>query len=263
MKVAVVGLGTEGKNAVKSLINYGYKVYASDMQKNVELNYNSAIDVDLGYHDFDKINSADAVVLSPSLWSSKIGEKIRSRKKSLSDILADHKSIFTIGVTGTNGKTTTCFMIKEILEKAGFNVLIGGNAGGGFGGYTKLILETSKQKCDILIVEVCDMTLDFCSYAFDFDMIVVTNIGHDHMDFHNSLENYRNSLSRFLEGKTAILNGQDEFLAEIKDYPAKTFFFGNGYRDLNLFGKFNMQNAAAAEKVAQFLEIPKVILTKH
>ena len=211
MKVAVVGLGTEGKNAVKSLINYGYKVYASDMQKNVELNYNSAIDVDLGYHDFDKINSADAVVLSPSLWSSKIGEKIRSRKKSLSDILADHKSIFTIGVTGTNGKTTTCFMIKEILEKAGFNVLIGGNAGGGFGGYTKLILETSKQKCDILIVEVCDMTLDFCSYAFDFDMIVVTNIGHDHMDFHNSLENYRNSLSRFLEGKTAILNGQDEF----------------------------------------------------
>ncbi|MGZ7049433.1 MAG: NAD(P)-binding domain-containing protein, partial [Methanobacterium sp.] len=36
MKIAVVGLGTEGKNAVKSLINHGYKVYASDMQKNVE-----------------------------------------------------------------------------------------------------------------------------------------------------------------------------------------------------------------------------------
>ena len=257
MKVAVVGLGTEGKNAVKSLVNYGYKVYASDMQKNVELKYNPSIDIDLGYHDFDKIDSADAVVLSPSLWSSKIGEQIRSNKKSLFDILADHKSIFTIGVTGTNGKTTTCFMIKEILEKAGFNVLIGGNAGGGFGGYTKLILETSKQKCDILIVEVCDMTLDFCSYAFDFDLIVVTNIGHDHMDFHNSLENYRNSLSKFLKGKTAILNEQDEFLAEIKDHPAKTLFFGNGYRDLKLFGKFNLQNAAAAEKVAQFLEIPE------
>lgn len=262
MKVAVVGLGTEGKNAVKSLINYGYKVYASDMQKNVELKYNSAVDLDLGYHDFDKIDSADAVVLSPSLWSSKIGEKIRSHKKSLSDILADHKSIFTIGVTGTNGKTTTCFMIKEILEKAGFNVLIGGNAGGGFGGYTKLILETSKQKCDILIVEVCDMTLDFCSYAFDFDLVVVTNIGHDHMDFHNSLENYRNSLGRFLKGKTAILNGQDEFLAGIKDYPDETFFFGNGHRDLRLFGEFNLQNAAAAEKVAQFLEIPQSDIDK-
>jgi UDP-N-acetylmuramoylalanine-D-glutamate ligase len=257
MKVAVVGLGTEGKNAVRSLINYGYKVYASDMQKNVELRYNPAVDIDLGHHDFDKINSADAVVLSPSLWTSKIGEKIRSRKKSLFDILADHKSIFTIGVTGTNGKTTTCYMIKEILEKAGFNVLVGGNAGGGFGGYTKLILETSKRKYDILIVEVCDMTLDFCSYAFNFDLIVVTNIGHDHMDFHNSLENYRNSLSKFLKGKTAILNEQDGFLAGMGDYPSKTYFFGNGYRDLKLFGKFNLQNAAAAEKVAQFLEIPQ------
>jgi UDP-N-acetylmuramoylalanine--D-glutamate ligase len=257
MKVAVVGLGTEGKNAVRSLINYGYKVYASDMQKSVELRYNPAVDIDLGYHDFDKINSADAVVLSPSLWTSKIGEKIRSHKKSLFDILADHKSIFTIGVTGTNGKTTTCYMIKEILEKAGLNVLVGGNAGGGFGGYTKLILETSKRKYDILIVEVCDMTLDFCSYAFDFDMIVVTNIGHDHMDYHNSLENYRNSLSKFLNGKTAVLNEQDEFLAGIGNYPAKTFFFGNGHRDLKLFGRFNLQNAAAAEKVAQFLEIPQ------
>ncbi len=258
MKVAVVGLGTEGKNAVKSLINHGYKVYASDMQKNLELKYNPAIDLDLGYHDFDKINSADAVVLSPSLWSSKIGEEIRSRKKSLFDVLPDHKSIFTIGVTGTNGKTTTCHMIKEILEKSGFDVLVGGNAGGGFEGYTKLILETSKQKYDILIVEVCDMTLDFCSYAFDFDLIVVTNMGHDHMDYHNSIENYRNSLSRFLEGKTAILNEQDEILAGIGDYPAKTFFFGNGHRDLKLFGKFNLQNAAAAEKVAQFLEIPEM-----
>ncbi len=255
MKIAVVGLGTEGKNAVKSLINYGYQVYASDMQKNLELNSNNALDVDLGYHDFDKIDSADAVVVSPSLWSSKIGMKIRSKKRALSDIIADHKSIFTIGVTGTNGKTTTCYMIKEILKKAGLNVLVGGNAGGGFEGYTKLILESSKEKYDVMIVEVCDMTLDFCSYAFDFDLVVVTNIGHDHMDHHNSLENYKDSLSTFLEGKTAILNGEDELLTQIKEYPSETFFFGNMDGNLNLFGKFNLQNAAAAEKVAQFLDI--------
>ncbi|MGZ7069864.1 MAG: Mur ligase family protein [Methanobacterium sp.] len=255
MKIAVVGLGTEGKNAVKSLINHGYKVYASDMQKNVELNPNTALDVDLGHHDFDKIDSADAVVVSPSLWSSKIGKKIRSKKRALSDILADHKSVFTIAVTGTNGKTTTCYMIKEILEKAGHNVLVGGNAGGGFDGYTKLILESSNQKYDVLVVEVCDMTLDFCSYAFDFDLVVVTNVGHDHMDHHNSLENYINSLSRFLKGKKAVLNGQDELLYHIKDYPSETFFFGNMDRNLKLFGQFNLQNAAAAEKVAKFLDV--------
>ncbi|MGF7117852.1 Mur ligase family protein [Methanobacterium oryzae] len=257
MKVAVVGLGTEGKNAVKSLINYGYKVYASDMQKNMELDCNTAVDIDLGYHDFEKINSADAVVLSPSLWSSKIGEKIRSSKKFLSDILPDHKTVFTIGVTGTNGKTTTCFMIREILENAGFNVLVGGNAGGGFEGYTKLILESSKQKYDVLVVEVCDMTLDFCSYAFDFDLVVVTNMGQDHMDFHNSLENYKDSISKFIKEKTAILNEQDQILAQMGNYPSKTLFFGNGHRDLKLFGQYNLQNAAAAAKVAQFLEIPE------
>lgn len=257
MKIAVVGLGTEGKNAVKSLINYGYKVYASDMQKNMELNCNTAVDIDLGYHDFEKINSADAVVLSPSLWSSKIGEKIRSNKKCLSDILPHHKTVFTIGVTGTNGKTTTCFMIREILEKAGLNVLVGGNAGGGFDGYTKLILESSKQKYDVLVVEVCDMTLDFCSYVFDFDLVVVTNVGQDHMDFHKSLENYRDSLSQFVKGKTAILNEQDQILTQMGNYPSQTLFFGNGHRNLKLFGQYNLQNASAAAKVAQFLEIPE------
>lgn len=257
MKIAVVGLGTEGRNAVKSLINYGYKVYASDMQKNMELNCNVAVDVDFGYHDFEKINSADAVVLSPSLWGSKIGEKLRSSKKFLSDILADHKTVFTIGVTGTNGKTTTCFMIKEILEKAGLNVLVGGNAGGGFQGYTKLILESSKQKYDVIVVEVCDMTLDFCSYAFDFDLVVVTNMGMDHMDFHNSIDNYKDSLGKFIEGKIAVLNEKDKILSKMGDYPLQTFFFGNGHRDLKLFGEFNLQNAAAAATVANILEIPE------
>lgn len=256
MKIAVVGLGTEGKNAVKSLINHGHKVYASDMQKNVELNSNTSLDIDLGYHDFDKIDSADAVVISPSLWDSKIGEKIRSNKRALSDILADHKSVFTIGVTGTNGKTTTCHMIKEILQKAGLNVLVGGNAGGGFEGYTNLILESSNQKYDVLIVEVCDMTLNFCSYAFNFDLVVVTNVGHDHMEHHNSLENYKNSLSNFIKGKTAILNGNDEILVSIGDHSSKTLFYQNLDGSISLFGRFNLQNAAAAQKVAQFLNIP-------
>lgn len=257
MKIAVVGLGTEGRNAVKSLINYGYKVYASDMQEIMDLNCNVAVDVDFGYHDFEKINSADAVVLSPSLWSSKIGEKLRSSKKFLSDILADHKTVFTIGVTGTNGKTTTCFMIKEILEKTGLNVLVGGNAGGGFQGYTKLILESSKQRYDVIVVEVCDMTLDFCSYAFDFDLVVVTNMGMDHMDFHNSIDNYKTSLGKFIEGKIAVLNKKDKMLSKMGDYPLETFFFGNGDRNLKLFGEFNLQNAAAAAAVANILEIPE------
>lgn len=259
MKVAVVGLGNEGKNAVKSLLSHGHQVYASDMNKQIELNDFNGVDIDLGHHDIDKINSSDAVVLSPSLWGSKIAEEIKSKNKLLSDVLTSHRSIFTIGVTGTNGKTTTCFMIKAILEKSGLNVLIGGNAGGGFDGYTELILEASSEvsdkKYDVLIVEVCDMTLDFCDYNFDFDVVVVTNIGRDHMDFHKSLENYSESICKFLKGKKAVLNRNDEFLLKLNDCTAETSFFNKYDGTLKVFGEFNRQNAAAALNASKILDI--------
>lgn len=259
MKVAVVGLGNEGKNALKSLLNRGHHVYASDMNKNIELDHFNCADVDLGYHDLRRINSADAVVLSPGLWNSELAKKIRSKTKTLSDVLKNHKSIFTIGVTGTNGKTTTSFMIKEILENAGLNVLIGGNAGGGFQGYTELILEASSESSnyDVMVVEVCDMTLDFCDQTFDFDVVVATNIGHDHLNFHKSIENYGKSVCKFLKGKKAVLNEKDKFLSKMKDCADETFFFDRYSGELNIFGEFNRQNAAAALNAVKILKIPE------
>jgi len=257
MKIAVVGLGVEGKNAVKSLLDYGFDVYASDMDENIEVDSSfDNIDLDLGHHDLDKIYSADAVVLSPALWNTELGRRLRKKNKILSDVLEGYKSIFTVGVTGTNGKTTTCLMIKDILEMAGLNVLVGGNAGGGFDGYTKLILEASKNNFNILIVEVCDMTLDFCDYTFDFDIVVVTNIGRDHLNVHHSLKNYQKSLCRFLESKTAILNKNDVFLSEIAYCADKAILFGETNKKLKVFGRFNLLNAAAAEEVAKALNIP-------
>jgi UDP-N-acetylmuramoylalanine--D-glutamate ligase len=259
MKVAVVGLGNEGKNALRSLLNRGHHVYASDMNKNIELDHFNCADVDLGHHDLQRISSADAVVLSPGLWNTELAKKIRSKTKTLSDVLKNHKYIFTIGVTGTNGKTTTSFMIKEILENAGLNVLIGGNAGGGFKGYTELILKASSErsKYDAMVVEVCDMTLDFCDQTFDFDVVVVTNIGNDHMNFHKSLENYGKSICKFLKGKKAVLNGKDRFLSDMKDCADETFFFSKYNGELNIFGEFNRQNAAAALTAVKIMEIPE------
>ena len=48
-----------------------------------------------------------------------IAKEIISDHKMLSDILTAHKSVLTIAVTGTNGKTTTCYMLRDILEKSG------------------------------------------------------------------------------------------------------------------------------------------------
>lgn len=266
MKVAVIGLGVEGKNALHSLLNYGHQVYASDLKKNLKIDdpQNGEYEFELGNHDWDKINSAEAVVVSPSLWDVPKFKKLIPNDKHISNVLNQHRSIFTIGVTGTNGKTTTCYMIKEILEKSGFKVLIGGNAGGGFEGYTKIMLEAShdSQKSshkdyDILVVEVCDMTLNFCSYNFDFDLMVVTNLEIDHLNVHQSLQNYQKSLKKFLNGKKAVLNVNDKLLSLMEDYPEETFFFDSYPGGLKLYGKFNRQNAAAAAKVAQILNIPE------
>lgn len=255
MKVAVIGLGVEGINAVRSLLNHGYDVYASDVNHDIELESGDNLDVDLGFHDFDKIENCDAVVLSPGLWHHHDFQKFKTNGKLLSDIVTPKRPIFTIGVTGTNGKTTTTMMISSILQKAGMNVLTGGNAGGGFKGYTEVILEAESSNYDILLVEVCDMTLDFCQNAFDFDLVVVTNIGRDHLEVHQSLENYLKSLANFVKGKKLVLNQEDEIFTELMEKTVETHFFTKSPYELNLFGKFNLKNAGAAKKTAEILGI--------
>jgi len=260
MKVAVVGLGVEGINAVESLLNHGYEVYASDINENINLKQDKNLEIDLGFHNFNKIEKADAVVLSPSLWNTKVFQKFRSDKKILSDIVTDHRPLFTIGVTGTNGKTTTTMMIYDILKKAGLKILTGGNAGGGFKGYTEVILEAASADYDMLLVEVCDMTLDFCQNAFDFDLIVVTNIGRDHLEFHKSFENYTESLKKFVMGKTIVLNPKNEEFGRLIEKTSKVNYFTEIPYKIDLFGKYNLENAAAAAKTAEILEIPEKIV---
>lgn len=260
MKVAVIGLGMEGKMAVHSLLEYGHQVYASDLSTNINISvddFEDRFEIDLGHHNWDKINQSDAVVLSPSLWRSGILDKIKSEVKIFSNVLSRHRELFTIGVTGTNGKTTTSLMIKDILENAGYKVLIGGNAGGGFEGYTKLMLEACQNDYNYLIVEVCDMTLDFCAYNFDFNLIVVTNLGFDHINVHNTMEQYQDSIRKFIRNKTAILNRNDPLLSTLMDDPFKSYSFNDYHGKLDLIGKFNRQNAAAAARVAEILDIPK------
>jgi UDP-N-acetylmuramoylalanine--D-glutamate ligase len=264
LNVAVLGLGIEGKNAVKSLLDYGNHVYASDLNNDIRLSdFNQeGLDIDLGLHDTAKIDSADAVVLSPGLWKTDIAKRLIKSNKLLSDIVTAHKSIFTIAVTGTNGKTTTCYMLNDILKKSGLNVLLGGNAGGGFEGYTKLILEAS-DKYDVMIVEVCDMTLDYTSYVFTIDMVIVTNIGYDHMGYHKSLENYGKSVCKFLKGKKqVILNGEDQLLIKCANCGVNTFLFDSNHRKLKLFGEFNQKNASGAFKAAELLGLSPNFINK-
>ena len=280
MKAAVIGLGVEGKKAVNSLLSHGWEVYASDLNINVDLDglnlprlstdmlddeqtisiVGENITVDLGFTNPYAIEQCDAIAISPSMFGGPFAERLLENGQLLSDVVTNHKDIFTIGITGTNGKTTTVHMLKTILEDAGKKVLVGGNGGGGFSGYYDLILEASQGDYDTLLVEVCDMTLDFCRYTFDFDMIGLTNIGNDHMNVHKTIANYKNSLVRFFENKLIFTAFNQDFNADFKESASKTIPYFEYQDELKLFGKFNLLNAGLASAIARELKIPKDVI---
>ena len=280
MRAAVIGLGVEGKKATNSLLEHGWDVYATDLNPNVSFDgldipliemdltekdqtfsiFADNLVLDIGFTNRQEIDLCDAIAISPSMWGSSIATSFVNQKKLLCDVLTGHRDIFTIGITGTNGKTTTVHMLKDILEKAGFNVLVGGNGGGGFNGYYDLILEAEEGDYDIMLVEVCDMTLDFASYCFDFDLIGLTNMGNDHMDVHKTVSNYKNTLVRFFNDKDIVIGLNQDFKSDFKDSAKSDTTFFEYQEDLKVYGKFNRLNAGLAAAIARKLKIPLDII---
>ncbi|MEE3489699.1 MAG: Mur ligase family protein [Methanobrevibacter sp.] len=277
MKAAVIGLGVEGKKAVNSLLRHGWEVYATDLNINVDLNglnlptlsgsmiedkqtisiVGDNITVDLGFTNSFAIETCDAIAISPSMFGGSFAEKLLENGELLCDVVSGHKDLLTIGITGTNGKTTTVHMLKSILEDAGKKVLVGGNGGGGFSGYYDLILEAEDGDYDIMLVEVCDMTLDFANYCFDFDMVGLTNIGNDHMDVHKTIANYKNSLVRFFTDKTIFTAFDQDFNSDFKNAAENTIPYFAYQDELQLVGKFNLLNAGLAMAIARELKVSK------
>ena len=282
MKAAVIGLGVEGKKAVNSLLKHGWEVYASDLNNNIDLSdlnlpgislnfldggetfsiVSDDLTLDLGFTNSQAIDECDAIAISPSMFGGSFANKLLDEGNLLSDVVSNHKKILTIGITGTNGKTTTVHMLKSILENAGKKVLVGGNGGGGFSGYYDLMLEAENGDYDILLVEVCDMTLDFCNYAFDFDMVGLTNIGNDHMDVHKTIANYKDSLVRFFTGKEIFTAFNQDFNSNFKEVASKHISYFEYQDELKVFGKFNKLNAGLAMSVAIELKVSKDIIKK-
>lgn len=274
MKAAVIGLGVEGKKATSSFLEHGWDVYATDLNADVDLSgldvpvldlkvesgmtiVSDNIQIDLGYTNREIIDDADAIAFSPSMWGSGFASELVESGKLLCDVLTKHRDIFTIGITGTNGKTTTVHMIREILENAGLNVLVGGNGGGGFNGYYDLILEAEETLPDVLLIEVCDMTLDFCRYCFDFDLIGLTNMGRDHMDVHGTVANYKNSLVRFFTDRNVIINHSQDFKSNFKEAADNLYYYFESQANLQIFGRFNRFNAGLATAIASEIKIPR------
>ncbi|MDR2830729.1 MAG: UDP-N-acetylmuramoylalanine--D-glutamate ligase [Methanobrevibacter sp.] len=271
MKISVVGLGVEGKKAIKSLISHGYDVYGTDSSLNIDISdikkyiegkksnntsiKSGKLTINLGVNDIDKILSSDGILISPGLWKSELADKLKNSNKLISDILTKHKSLPTIGITGTNGKTTTALMLKKILEESGKKILVGGNGGGGFSGYCDLILKAEESKYDLMIVEVCDMTLNFSDYFFNFDIIGLTNIGDDHIDVHGSISQYKNSLLKFFKNKIIFLDSNEKLRNEVGSLAKEIFYYNISDINLKVFGKFNRLNGGLASSISEYLNV--------
>ena len=191
------------------------------------------------------------------------------------------KNLFVIGVTGTDGKTTTVHLITHILKAAGKKTaMISTVSAPGFHVTTpdswqlqRFLRKAVDEKKEYVILEATSHGLDqHRLFGCNFKMGVITNVTYEHLDYHGTWKNYLKAKARLFNGvKWAILNRDDasyryldtEILRyrDIKiitygikkkaDLTPETFKFKT-----NLLGEFNLYNCLAAISAAKILGIP-------
>jgi len=149
------------------------------------------------------------------------------------------RRIKIIGVTGTNGKTTTCQMIASILEEAGKKTALASTINFKLGDeewvnktkYTTLsaasvqgfIRRAVDSGCEYLILETSSHSLhQYRVFGVKYKTAVITNVTREHLDYHKTIEEYRLAKKRlFSDVKVAIVNLDMENPEEFLDCPAK------------------------------------------
>ncbi len=128
------------------------------------------------------------IILSPGVSLRKSVNKnklIKHKDKIITDIdliFLIKKSLTSIVVTGSNGKSTTCKIIEHILRKNKFKTLLGGNIG-------TPILNLISKKIDFLIIEASSFQLAYSKFIAP-DYALLLNITNDHLDWHGNMKNY-------------------------------------------------------------------------
>ncbi|PIP32547.1 hypothetical protein COV53_03135 [Candidatus Gottesmanbacteria bacterium CG11_big_fil_rev_8_21_14_0_20_37_11] len=194
-----------------------------------------------------------------------------------------------IGITGTSGKTTTTHIIYDILRNAGLRVSMistvkaiinNKNYDTGFHVTTpspfilqKFLREAADGASKIAIIEVTSHALDQNRiFGIPVEIAVITNISHEHLDYHLTLNNYRNIKAKIMNGaKYVILNKDDRNYDFLKNKAkGKTIGFSlnklsdvnivDHIHNINLPGKYNQYNILASKAVAVILGVPEKVI---
>ncbi len=183
-KFLIYGFGVTGKSIENYFINKNcnYNIY-DDYKK---LSHKKVISKK---HLIKKINEFSYFVVSPSIKIEKKHFLYRYKKKILIDLdflSLEISSQKIIGITGTEGKSSTCNYVSEILSKK-YNTKIIGNFGNTI--LEKKNLTNYLSKIDILIIELSSYQLHKLKFL-KFHYALITNIFSDHLDYHKNNRNY-------------------------------------------------------------------------
>ncbi|MCT4699834.1 UDP-N-acetylmuramoyl-L-alanine--D-glutamate ligase [Tenacibaculum haliotis] len=208
-RLVILGGGESGVGTALLGKQKGFEVFVSDKgsiaEKHKKVLLHNSIDFEENQHTESEIFNADVIMKSPGIPDGVklVQELISKGIKVISEIefAAEFTNAKIIGITGSNGKTTTTLLTGHILNKAGFNVGIGGNIGDSFaeqvakGKHSEYVLELSSFQLDGII--------DFKPH-----IAIITNISPDHLD------RYEYNFDKYIASKFRITKNQtaDDFL---------------------------------------------------
>jgi UDP-N-acetylmuramoylalanine--D-glutamate ligase len=215
-KVLVVGLGRSGMAAVELLCREGVCPTATDVKPPEEMPEIVArleqLGVRYGVQGREIFLGKDLIVLSPGVPAD-LGELAAVRERAAKvigelELASKFLQGSIIGITGSNGKTTTTALTGHILEHAGLPVQVGGNIGNP---PTNMVSDSRDGKWNVL--ELSSFQLETIQ-QFRAPIAAVLNITPDHLDRHHTMEQYIAAKHRLLEtqrsGDAVILNANDE-----------------------------------------------------
>lgn len=291
--VAVLGGGESGCGAAVLAKKQGMHVFVSDngrikpVYKNVLSQYD--IEFEEGGHSFEKLLPAELLIKSPGIPTQiPLVRKLLDKGLLLMDEM-EFASWFTdatlVGVTGSNGKTTSTLLTGHLMRKAGLHTGIAGNIGQSFA------MQVATRDYDYYVLEISSFQLDGL-IDFKADIAILLNITPDHLDrYDHDFQKYADSKFKIIQNQTdkdafiywaddPVIDRQlDRFAVKAKKYPfrlgkdtgAQGAFMENRkivfninktksemtLEQLALQGKHNQQNSLASGLAAKLLQIRK------
>lgn len=225
-KIFILGMARSGYEAAKLLSDYNNKIIVTDGKEQKEELVSEleslGVKVIITSDQLSLLDdSFDYVIKNPGIKydnpvvvkAKELGIKVINEIEMAYSFL--DKSVNIIGVTGSNGKTTTTTLISEFMKNSFDNVYLGGNIGIPLSNFVRDIKPNSYLVLEISDHQLCDM------YDFKTNVSVLTNITPTHLDFHKSYEVYQMTKKKIFNNHTsddlAVINKDDEVSMKITD----------------------------------------------